>query len=211
MDTNKLYRIGMGLAIFTIVYNIIEGLVSVYFGYSGESFTLFGFGIDSFIEALSAFGIAQMIVRTKKNPDCDRSKFEKSALYITGVSFYLLMAGLILSAVYSVYTKHKPETTIWGIVISVVSIGFMWALIYTKMNLGKKLNSDAMIADAKCARVCMYMSLVLLASSGLYAIFKIPYIDAAGSLGLAYFSFMEAKECFEKAKGNHCRSCGCEK
>jgi divalent metal cation (Fe/Co/Zn/Cd) transporter len=95
------------------------------------------------------------------------------------------------------------------VIISLVSICFMWALIIAKMKVGKKLNSDAMIADAKCARVCLFMSLVLLASSGLYELFKIPYIDAAGSLGLAWFSFLEAKECFEKIKGNHCRSCGC--
>jgi len=190
----------MGLAVFTILYNIIEGLVSVYFGYSDGSFTLFGFGVDSFIEALSAFGILQMVLRIKNNPGRERGNFEKTALYITGISFYILMVGLVVSAGYSVYTKHNPETTHWGIIISLVSIFFMWALIYFKTKVGRKLNSDAMIADAKCARVCLYMSLVLLASSGLYELFKIPYIDAVGSLGLAYFSFIEAKECFEKQR-----------
>ena len=38
------------LAGFTIAYNLLEGLVSVYFGAQDEALTLFGFGVDSFIE-----------------------------------------------------------------------------------------------------------------------------------------------------------------
>jgi hypothetical protein len=47
---DKLFRMAQWLAIATIVYNILEGLVSVYFGFEDESLALFGFGIDSFIE-----------------------------------------------------------------------------------------------------------------------------------------------------------------
>jgi len=39
----------------TIGYNAIEGIVSVYFGVTEESFSLAGFGMDSFIAVASAF------------------------------------------------------------------------------------------------------------------------------------------------------------
>lgn len=39
-----LYKSAFGLAVFTIVYNIVEGIVSTYFGYEDESLALFGFG-----------------------------------------------------------------------------------------------------------------------------------------------------------------------
>ena len=42
------------LAIFTIVYNIIEGVVSIMFGIEEESISLLGFGFDSFVEVFSA-------------------------------------------------------------------------------------------------------------------------------------------------------------
>lgn len=35
------------MAIFTIFYNIIERLVSMWFGFQVETLTLFGFGVDS--------------------------------------------------------------------------------------------------------------------------------------------------------------------
>ena len=42
------------LALITIFYNILEGLVSVFFGLEDETMALFGFGLDSFVEVISA-------------------------------------------------------------------------------------------------------------------------------------------------------------
>jgi len=66
VDSNKLYKLAFGLAIFTIVYNIVEGIISTYLGYEDESLALFGFGADSFIEVISGFGIAHMVLRIRK-------------------------------------------------------------------------------------------------------------------------------------------------
>ena len=85
----------------------------------------------------------------------------------------------------------------------------MWLLLLAKRSVGKRLNSAAILADAECTRVCIYMSLVLLAASGAYMLFRIPYVDAAGCLGLAWFSFKEGRECFEKASGNALCTSGC--
>lgn len=47
---NKLIKTAFILAIITIVYNVIEGLVSIYFGMEDETLALLGFGVDSFVE-----------------------------------------------------------------------------------------------------------------------------------------------------------------
>ena len=77
-------------------------------------------------------------------------------------------------------------------------------LMRAKKNVGRKLDSDAVIADANCTKVCVYMSLVLLASSLIYEFTGFAYADAIGAAGLAYFSISEGKEAFEKAKGKEC-------
>ena len=59
---NKFWQYALWLALFTIVYNLAEGLVSVYFGAHDEALTLFGFGLDSFIEVLSGAGILAMVL-----------------------------------------------------------------------------------------------------------------------------------------------------
>ena len=206
-DKSYYYNIALILAIVTIAYNLIEGLVSVYFGYEDETIALFGFGIDSFIEVLSGIGIAHMVLRIRFNKNSIRDSFERTALRITGVAFYLLVAGLVTTGIYNIWIAHKPETTIWGIIIFSISIITMWALIMAKLKVGKKLNSNAIIADANCTKVCLYMSIILLVSSGIYELTHMPYIDSLGSLGLAYYSFKEGRECFEKARGEVTCSC----
>ena len=208
MDPKKqLYNIAFALAVFTIVYNIAEGLFSTILGFEDESLALFGFGSDSFIEVISGFGIAHMIVRIQRSLDSKRDDFERTALRITGFAFYLLVIGLVVTSIYNIWINHKPATTFWGLVISIISILVMWALVLWKRKVGNQLNSEAILADANCTLVCIYMSFILLVSSGLYELFHISYIDSIGTLALSYFAFKEGKECFEKAKSDAFCSC----
>jgi divalent metal cation (Fe/Co/Zn/Cd) transporter len=119
-----------------------------------------------------------------------------------------LVLGLVLSALLVFYTGRTPHTTFWGVIISSISILVMLALIYGKIKAGNVLRSDAILADANCTKVCIYMSCVLLASSGIYELTGFAYADVLGTLGLAWFSYKEGKECFEKAAHN--KQCGCD-
>lgn len=203
----RLYKIALGLAIFTIIYNTAEGLISIWLGYEDGTLSLFGFGADSFIEVISGIGIGHMVVRIQYDHKDKKDKFEKTALKITGFSFYILVLGLVSTSLYNIYTGHKPETTFWGIVISIISIVVMWLLIIGKTKTGKLLNSEAILADAECTRVCIYMSVILLISSTVYELTSFRYIDSIGTLGLSYFAFKEGMECFEKAKSDKYCSC----
>jgi len=207
-DYNKLYKIAFGLAVFTIFYNIVEGLVSTYLGFEDESLALFGFGADSFIEVISGIGIAHMIIRIKNNPTSKRDPFERTALQITGFAFYLLVIALVITSSYNIWTGHKPITTVFGVIISVISIVVMLILVAWKRKVGKELKSDPILADANCTLVCVYMSIILLLSSGIYELTNFAYADSLGTLGLAYFAFKEGKECFEKANSD--KYCGCD-
>ena len=202
-----LYRVAFGLAVLTILCSGAEGLVSAYFGYEAQSLTLFGFGADSLLEAISGFGIAHMILRIQRQPDGNRNRFEHTALQITGYAFYALVIGLTASSIYSLWTGHRPTTTMAGVVIAVISMAVMWALIYGKTRVGSKLKSDAILADTECTRVCIYMSLVLLAASGIHELTKVAYVDSIGTLGLACLSMKEGRECFEKARNGALCSC----
>ena len=203
----KLYRKAYLLSLFTIVYNLAEGAISMLLGYEDETLALFGFGVDSFIEVMSGIGIAIMILRIKANPQSPKSEFEIKALKITGTAFYLLSAGLLVGIILSLVNNHKPETTFWGIIISLVSIVVMVWLMQEKKSTGIKLHSDPIISDANCTKICVYMSLVLLASSLIYEFTGFAYADVIGAMGLIYFSITEGKEAFEKAKGKSCSCC----
>jgi divalent metal cation (Fe/Co/Zn/Cd) transporter len=199
--SDRYWTYALWLALFTIFYNLAEGLVSVAFGFSDESLTLFGFGIDSFIEVMSGMGILAMVLRIRQHPDTPRSQFERSALRVTGTAFYLLVVGLAVTAMYNIATRHKPETTVPGVIISLVSILIMWVLVNGKRKVGHTLNSQPILSDANCTMVCIYMSIILLASSLIYELTGFGFIDSIGALGLIWFSYKEGKEAFEKAAG----------
>jgi divalent metal cation (Fe/Co/Zn/Cd) transporter len=201
---DKLYRKAYLLSLFTIFYNIIEGLVSMAFGFRDETLSLFGFGADSFIEVMSGIGIAVMITRIKQNPDSPKGRFETTALRITRTAFYLLSAGLIAGIVLNIIHHEKPVTTLWGVIISSISIAVMIWLMNAKKSIGKKLNSQPVISDANCTKICVYMSVVLLLASLVYELTGFSYADIIGAAGLTYFSFSEGREAFEKASGKEC-------
>lgn len=206
--SDRLLKTALLLSLITIGYNIIEGLVSTFFGMEDKTIALFGFGADSFVEVISGVGIAHMVLRMRKNPVDIRDRFEKQALFITGIAFYLLTFGLIFGSILTIVSKNRPETTLAGVIISVISIATMWFLYSYKMKVGTALNSKPIIADAHCTKTCFFLSFLLLGSSLLYEIFMISYIDVIGGLGIAYFAFKEGKESFEKARSSNF-ACSC--
>ena len=109
MEANELkyYRRAFALSLFTIFYNVVEGIVSMVLGYTDETLSLFGFGADSFIEVLSGIGIAVMVTRIRKHPESRKSGFELTALKITGTAFYLLSAGLFAGIILNIATGHS--------------------------------------------------------------------------------------------------------
>ena len=207
-DRTHFYRRASALAFITIFYNVIEGCVSVFFGLQDETIALFGFGLDSFVEVISGIGIWHMVKRMRRNDAIHHDSFEKRALKITGGAFYVLAVGLIVTSALNIYKGSKPETTFWGIVVSVISILCMRALIYYKTKIGEQYNSQALLADADCTRACMYLSIILFVSSIGYAVSGMGMIDALGALGIAVFSFREGKEAFDKSKGK--LECNCQ-
>jgi divalent metal cation (Fe/Co/Zn/Cd) transporter len=200
-NDSKYMKIALWLSVFTILANLVEGGFSTFIGAQDETLALFGFGIDSFVEVISAVGITMMLVRTFRNPESQRSSFEGLALKMTGTGFYLLTAGLVITSILSLINRQHPETTIGGIIISLISLSVMIFLYRAKMKTGKQLNSAAIIADANCTKTCIYMSVVLLVSSLTFALSGFALLDVLGALGIAWFAFSEGKEAFEKANG----------
>lgn len=204
---DKNYRIAFYLSLFTILANLVEGTFSTILGQRDGTLALFGFGLDSFIEVISAVGITMMVLRIAREPESPRSKFEVTALRITGLSFYLLTAGLVVTAILNIVLGSKPETALSGLIISVISLSVMIFLYLSKLKVGRRLNSDPIIADANCTKTCIYMSGILLGSSLIYMLTGFGLIDIIGALGIAWFAFSEGRESFEKAAGKE--ECDC--
>ncbi len=194
------YKWALGLALITVCYNLIEGMVSVFLGAEDGTITLFGFGIDSFVEVISGMGVWHMVKRMEKTDEGDHRRFERTALTITGISFYILAVGLTATSLIGFYTGHRPRTTFSSIVVGIISILAMWLLIHYKTKIGRQFNSQPLLADAACTKTCLYLSIILLISGLVYEWTGIGLADSLGAVGIALFSFHEGREALEKSR-----------
>ena len=94
------------LSYFTVGYNLLEGICSLFFGIGAGSIALVGFGLDSFVE--SASGVI-MIWRFRGNANLscnDQKKKEERALVGVGYTFLLLGGYILYESVQKLYLKE---------------------------------------------------------------------------------------------------------
>ncbi|HJV39091.1 MAG TPA: cation transporter [Geothrix sp.] len=198
-------RRALWLAGFTIAYNLLEGLVSMAFGWADDSVALFGFGADSFIEVASALLVLWKLL------DHGNLERERKATLGIGRLFLFLAAGIAGGAVLQLTARAHPPTTVPGLVISALSLAFMVFLWRAKLRAAQALDSATVAADAACSRACIQLSVVLFAGSLLFLLVPaLWWVDAAAALGLAFLIGKEGLGMTRAAKSScFTGGCGC--
>jgi len=171
------------LEYFTIIWNLLEGLVSLLAGLFSGSISLVGFGIDSFIEVASGsivlwrMAVDHNIARREHN--------EHLALRLVGFSFIGLASYLIFQAIMRFHDQTPPQHSIPGIVIAGLSLIVMPMLSRAKRRVATGLKSSAMNADARQTDFCAYLSAILLAGLLLNFLFGWWWADPVVALFMA--------------------------
>ena len=180
MNQDQWRRRALWLSALTIAYNLVEGIVSMAFGWADDSIALFGFGADSFIEVASA-----LLVLWKLLDHGNLARERKATLGI-GRLFLALATGMAGGALLQLMARHHPPTTVPGLVISALSLACMVFLWRAKRQAAQALDSATLEADAACSLACIQLSTVLFAGSLLFLLLPgLWWVDAAAALGLA--------------------------
>lgn len=194
-------RRGRFLEYLTIIWNLLEGMISVAAGLLAGSIALVGFGIDSFIESLSG---GALLWRLHLDAPERRDRAEKIALRVIGVSFLLLAAYVTVDAVKSLINREPPEATYLGIGIAALSLVVMPLLARAKRRVAKELHSHAMEADARQTDICTYLSAILLGGLLLNAVVGWWWADPVAALVMIPII---GKEGIEALRGKQCGDC----
>ena len=163
------------LIIFTIVYNLLEGIFALYFGIGENSTTLLSFGLDSFIE-IFASTIALLGLSTNSKIS------EQSAEKFIAYSFLLLVFFIIFKSSYDLLNSYKPEPSFYGILIALVSIFVEGPLSYKKLQIGKASNNSVIIAEAKETLFCLNLSVLVIVGVGVNYFTDLWYFDPIAAL-----------------------------
>jgi cation diffusion facilitator family transporter len=185
----------------TIVWNVAEAVIAVGAGWLAGSVALVGFGIDSMIETIAALALYRRL-RAEQNgaTEEEAEAHERRALWIVGVTFFLLSGYIAFEAISTLWKSEPPDTSLVGIILASVSLVVMPVLAFAKHRTGKALNSRALVADAKETFVCSYLSLSLLAGLGLNVLFGWWWADPIAALTMLPFVLNEGREAIEEAR-----------
>ena len=173
-------RRGRKLEYFTIVYNSLEGLISIIAGLVAGSVSLIGFGIDSAIEMTSGAALLWRL-NHEFSPE-RRESAERITLKVVGFCFVVLAIYILYDSV-SILIRHEaPERSIPGIVIAAVSVVVMPLLARSKRKVAAGIGSAAMQADSRQTDFCTYLSAILLCGLGLNALLGWWWADPIAAL-----------------------------
>ncbi len=161
MDT-RLYKKALLLSYFTVGYNILEGIVSIFAGLLADSIALVGFGLDSFIESSSGFIMIWRFRKHGRISEEDEEKVEKKAVRYVAYTFLILAAYILFESIKKLYLHEPPDPSLFGIIIAIVSIVVMPVLFHLKYKTGKAMNSPSLVADSKQTLACVFLSAALL-------------------------------------------------
>ena len=182
-------RTAFHLSVFTVGYNLLEGLVSVVFSIIDGSPALLGFGADSFVESLSGM---VMIWRFWKPEEAEAR--EQRAAQLVGVTFLILAAYVAYEAIKVLTGAGEPERSLAALIIALVSLVVMPPLFILKQRCARRLQSRSLLADSKQTLGCILLSFALLFGAGLNYVTGFWQADPIVALVIAAYLVREGYE-----------------
>lgn len=198
-----LLRRALWLAIFTVAWNLVEGVVAITAAALAGSRALIGFGVDSFVESISA-GVLIWRLRVEGRAPHRAEQVEQRALRLIGIAFLLLAVVIGIESVRSLVAGDQPDSSIVGVILTAVSLIVMPMLARAKRRTGIELGERSITADSAQTRACAYLSAVVLAGLALNATLGWWWADPVAALGVVAFLIHEGREALEAERVDDC-------
>jgi divalent metal cation (Fe/Co/Zn/Cd) transporter len=202
VDRDSALRRGRRLEYFTVAWNSLEALASILAGILAGSVALVGFGLDSVIETVSG---AALIWRLHHSNDVAhrREASEKTSLRIVGVCFILLAIYVLVDSAHALITREAPEHSIFGIIVTIVSVIVMPLLARAKRKVAIAISSNALHADSRQTDLCAYLSAIVLVGLSLNAFLGWWWADPVAGLLMVPIIASEGRDALRG------KDCGC--
>jgi divalent metal cation (Fe/Co/Zn/Cd) transporter len=200
VQPSGLYKKALLLSYFTLGYNILEGLASIFAGLSASSIALVGFGLDSFVESLSGGIMVWRFSKHGKISEEEEEKIEAKAIKLIAYTFFILGAYVLYESTKKLYFREISYPSLLGIIIAIVSIIVMPILFYAKYRTGKSIDSRSLLADSKQTLACVSLSVALLIGLGLNYLYKLWWADPIVGLIIVTFLIKEGYSALKEEK-----------
>jgi len=187
-DRRRLGRRAQQLAGASVAYNVVEAVVAIAAGLAAGSVALVGFGLDSVVEVSSG-----LVILWQFRHPLPESR-ERTALRLMAFSFFALAGYVAFESVRSLVGGHRPDSSAIGIGLAAASLVVMPVLSWAQRRTGRRLESNAVVADSTQTLLCTYLSAVLLVGLVLNATLGWAWADPLAGLVIAAVAVREGRE-----------------
>lgn len=194
-------RIGLGLVVATMLYNVLEAGVALWAGVAAASLALVEFGLNSLIELAAASVLIWRLRLELRGGASNRiERADRVVHRFVGVSFACLAIYVVVQAGWILWQRHVPDESLVGMLLAGASLVLMPLVSYGKLRAAAEVGSAALRAEAKETLACSYLSFTLLLGLASHAAFGWWWADPAAALLMVPWLVHEAREAFHPAE-----------
>ncbi len=194
-------RTGLRIEVITVIWMLIEMVVSIGAGVAAGSVLLIAFGLDSLIELVGGGVLLWRLRIEESGGDTARvERAEHRATWLVAICLALLCVYVLASALLGIVTRSRPQTSLAGIAISAAAVVLMPYLAVTKRHVAMRIQSDALAADAVNSITCAYMAGTVLLGLAVTALFGWWWAEPVAALLFLVWLVRETLEAFEEAR-----------
>ena len=192
-EQDSLRRTALILVSVGLVWNLAEAVVAFWAGARAGSVVLLAFGADSVIE-LFAGGVLVWRL-TREQGEMEDEAAEGKAQKLVGITFFVLAAYVLVHSGASLLGwLPRPEPSLVGVGIAVVSAVVMTGLYVAKMRVAARMQSRSLRAEAVESLFCDLQDLAVLVGLGFNVLLSWWWADPVASLILIPFFIKEGRE-----------------
>jgi divalent metal cation (Fe/Co/Zn/Cd) transporter len=187
---------------FSVGWNVIEALVAIGAALAAGSVVLFGFGVDSVVESVSAVVLLWRLSAEIAGREAHAlERIERRAEKLVGASLGALAVYVAFDAILALARREPPDPSRVGVALTSISLFVMMFLARAKQRLAVALGSSALQADAFQTTACWWLSLTALVGLGLNLAFGWWWADPVAALAMTLFI---AREGWDAWRGKPC-------
>jgi divalent metal cation (Fe/Co/Zn/Cd) transporter len=178
------------LSWLSLMYMGAEGVGAIVAAVAAGSVALLGFGLDSVIEGLASVIIIWRFTGGRTLSETAERRAQKAV----AVSFFLLAPYIAIDAALTLRAGDHPQTSWFGIGLSIASVVAMPVLGRMKLTLGRLLDSEATAGEGTQNILCAYLAAGVLVGLLANTVFGLWWGDPVVALVIAALAMKEGLE-----------------
>ena len=183
---SRLRRLALRLEYTTIAWNVVEGVAALVAGLLAGSVALIAFGLDSSVEVFAS----AVVVWELRGAD---RRGERRAVRAIGVAYLVVSVYVFIDAANALRLGDRPEASPLGMVLLGATVIVMAGLGIAKQRVGRRLDSQTVIADGRFSLVDGSLAGAVLIGLVLMALFGWWWADALLAIAISILALREAR------------------